>query len=97
METKDKYISGETSTGFAFSVLRKALKNWELAEIWPDDINNLTVKQTDKIMNLILGTEQYKKLIEHCRDKDNIVDSDMMVDEITDIMEAINEDPEGKN
>ena len=97
METKDKYISGETSTGFAFSILKKALKNWELAEIWPDDINNLTVKQTDKIMNLILGTEQYKKLIEHCRDKDNIVDSDMMVDEITDIMEAINEDPEGKN
>ena len=97
METKDKYISGETSTGFAFSILKKALKNWELAEIWPDDINNLTVMQTDKIMNLILGTEQYKKLIEHCRDKDNIVDSDMMVDEITDIMEAINADPEGKN
>lgn len=97
METKDKYLTGETQKGFAFSILKKALKNWELAEIWPDDINNLTVKQTDKIMNLILGTEQYKKLIEHCRDKDNIVDSDMMVDEITDIMEAINEDPEGKN
>lgn len=97
METKDKYISGETSTGFAFSVLRKALKNWELAEIWPDDMSSLTVKQTDKIMNLILGTDQYKKLIEHCRDKDNIVDSDMVISEITEIMESIGEDSEGKN
>lgn len=97
MEEENKYISGETRTGFAFSILKKALKNWELAEAWPEDVNSMTVKQTDHIMELILGTKQWKDLCEHVRDEDNIIDTDSLALEITDIMTVIGEDKTGKN
>ena len=47
--------------------------------------------QTDMILPLLLGDEQFKALKEHLRNKNGVVKASEMVNEITEIMQGANE------
>lgn len=81
-----KKLTGVTKTGFAYSVLEKNLKNYELVEVLGElESNPLALP---KVLKLLLGKEQTDKLKDHVRDKDGIVDTEKISDELRDIFEA---------
>ncbi|MGV3011532.1 hypothetical protein [Streptococcus thoraltensis] len=78
-------ITGKTSTGFEFEIPEKNLNNYELMEALAEEEENpLAVV---KIVNLLLGKSQAKRLKDHVRDKDNIVDSEQLTEELKEIFE----------
>ena len=78
-------IEGKTSTGFEFEIPEKNLNNYELMEALAEEEENpLAVV---KIVNLLLGKSQAKRLKDHVRDKDNIVDSEQLTEELKEIFE----------
>lgn len=81
-----KKLTGVTKTGFAYSVLEKNLKNYELVEVLGElESNPLALP---KVLKLLLGKEQTDKLKDHVRDKDGIVDTEKISAELQDIFEA---------
>lgn len=81
-----KKLTGITKTGFTYSVLEKNLKNYELVEVLGElESNPLALP---KVLKLLLGKEQTDKLKDHVRDKDGIVDTEKISDELRDIFEA---------
>lgn len=81
-----KKLTGVTKTGFTYSVLEKNLKNYELVEVLGElESNPLALP---KVLKLLLGKEQTDKLKDHVRDKDGIVDTEKISDELRDIFEA---------
>lgn len=81
-----KKLTGVTKTGFTYSVLEKNLKNYELVEVLGELESNPLV--LPKVLKLLLGKEQTDKLKDHVRDKDGIVDTEKISDELRDIFEA---------
>lgn len=81
-----KKLTGVTKTGFAYSVLEKNLKNYELVEVLGElESNPLALP---KVLKFLLGKEQTDKLKDHVRDKDGIVDTEKISAELQDIFEA---------
>ena len=81
-----KKLTGVTKSGFTYSVLEKNLKNYELVEVLGELESNPLV--LPKVLKLLLGKEQTDKLKDHVRDKDGIVDTEKISDELRDIFEA---------
>lgn len=78
-------IKGKTSTGFEFEIPEKRLNNYELMEALAEEEENpLAVV---KIVNLLLGKSQAKRLKDHVRDEDGIVDSERLTEELKEIFE----------
>lgn len=76
-------IKGTTSSGFAYQITEERLNNYELVEaIGELEENPLVIP---KIMNLLLGKEQTKKLKELVRTEDGMVPVDKISEVITEI------------
>lgn len=88
-KAKEKWIEGETQTGFAFSIMQNALNNFELVEYFQEMDENPFV--LPKIIEMLLGKEQKKALYDHVRDKDGMVPADAIEAEIADILGASTE------
>jgi len=81
-----KKLTGVTKTGFAYSISEKNVRNYELVEALGElDTNPLALP---RVMNLLLGKEGTKKLKDHVRDKDGIIDTEKITAELEDIFKA---------
>mgnify|MGYP001003981516 CR=1 FL=1 len=79
-------LVGVTKSGFAYSIPKKNLNNFELVEALGEIEDNPLV--LPKVLKLLLGKEQTQKLKNHLRDNDGIVDTDKMTAELEDIFKA---------
>lgn len=81
-----KRLTGVTKSGFAYSILEKNIKNYELIEALGElDTNPLALP---RVLNLLLGKEQTQKLKDHVRDEDGIIDTEKVTLELEDIFKA---------
>lgn len=81
-----KKLTGVTKSGFTYSISEKNVRNYELVEALGElDTNPLALP---RVMNLLLGKEGTKKLKDHVRDKDGIVDTEKITAELEDIFKA---------
>ena len=81
-----KRLTGVTKSGFAYSILEKNIKNYELVEALGElDTNPL---ELPRVLNLLLGKEQTQKLKDHVRDEDGIIDTEKVTLELEDIFKA---------
>lgn len=78
-------IEGKTKSGFKYKFPRENLDNYELVEIIAEAQENPLL--FPRMVNLLLGKEQTKKLKEHCRNKNGIVSTEKMSQEIKEIFE----------
>ncbi|NLZ56297.1 MAG: hypothetical protein GX900_06525 [Clostridiaceae bacterium] len=79
-------LTGKTKTGFEFEISESALNNYELFEVLSEvDSNPLKMPQ---MVNLLLGEEQKKALMEHLRTEDGTVPIDAVSKEILDIFSS---------
>lgn len=79
-------IEGKTSSGFEYAIPEENLNNYELVEALSEvEENPLLIS---KVVKLLLGDEQAKKLKDHLRTKTGIVPMDKMSDEIMEIFES---------
>jgi hypothetical protein len=82
-------ISGTTKSGFKFKISKARLENYELIESLSEvDENPLLLPKT---VNLLLGKEQAVKLKDHLRDKEGLVPTDKLTDEIMEIFQSRSE------
>ena len=82
-------ISGKTKSGFEFTISKARLENYELIESLSEvDENPLLLPKT---VNLLLGKEQAVKLKDHLRDKEGLVPTDKLTDEIMEIFQSQSE------
>lgn len=82
-------ISGKTKSGFKFKISKARLENYELIESLSEvDENPLLLPKT---VNLLLGKEQTVKLKDHLRDKEGLVPTDKLTDEIMEIFQSQSE------
>jgi len=85
-------LKGKTKSGFAFSISDETLNNYELLEVISVvDDNPLKLPQ---LMNMLLGSEQAKKLKDHVRTEKGFVPMDVIQGEI---MEIFQSGPKSKN
>jgi len=77
---------GVTKSGFKYEISEERLNNYELLEAVNEiEENPLAVT---KVVNLLLGKEETKKLKDHVRTEDGIVPADKLTDIITEIFQA---------
>lgn len=88
-------ITGETKSGFKFSVDADAVKDMEFLELVGEAEDNPT--KLGKMYECLLGKDQKKKLYDHVRNKNGRVPIDQVKAESDDIFDAINNDGETKN
>ena len=81
-------LTGETKTGFKFTVEEAALNDWELLEDL-DGIENNPQRYVS-VAKRLLSAEQYKALKEHCINEAGRVDMVKMFHEISDILTSNN-------
>lgn len=86
-------IKGKTSTGFQFEVEDSVLDNMELVDLLAENSENpLTIS---KIIKLVLGDAQRKKLYDNLRTEDGRVPMEAVAQAIAEIFLAFGE--QGKN
>lgn len=79
-------LKGETTSGFNYEIPEENLNNYELLEeIGELETNPLAL---GRVVNLLLGKDQAKALKNHVRTDTNIVPSDKMTNEITEILQS---------
>lgn len=82
-------VEGITKTGFRYSIKKSSLNNYELVEILAEvDENPLLLP---KLLNLLLGEEQKKTLMDHVRLEDKTVPTETLAEEIKDIFSGTTE------
>ncbi len=82
-------ITGKTKSGFKFKISKARLENYELIESLSEvDENPLLLPKT---VNLLLGKEQAVKLKDHLRDKDGLVSTDKLTNELMEIFQSQDE------
>ena len=82
-------IKGKTKSGFEYKISEEALNNYELLEnISELDDNPLALT---KVVDLLLGKDQIKKLKDHVRTEKGLVPTDKLSSEITEIFQNQNE------
>ena len=78
-------LKGKTKSGFVYQIADARLQNYELVEkISAYEDNSL---ELPKVVNLLLGEEQTKKLKDHLRTKDGLVPVDAIGKEIAEIFQ----------
>lgn len=86
-------IKGKTKTGFEYEINPESLNNYELIEdIAEMDTNPLMLT---KVVKQMLGNDENKRLKDHVRDENGIVEMKKMANEIVDIFQ--NSGSETKN
>lgn len=76
-------IKGNTPSGFAFEIEDTQLDNYELLDAIAEvETNPIAIT---RVVNMLLGAEQKKRLLDHVRDKDGRVSIEAMSQEITGI------------
>ena len=91
-------IKGVTSTGFEYEVDSEVMTDYEFLELLADVQSG--GQNGMKIFALVrntLGEEQKKRLCDHCRAGNGRVPIDNVTNEITEIFNALSENPETKN
>jgi len=78
-------IKGKTKSGFSYELDKERLNNYELLEAIEELEENPLV--LSRVVNLLLGKEQTKKLKDHIRNKDGIVPTEKISEEITEIFQ----------
>lgn len=82
-------IKGKTSSGFEYEIEKERINNYELLEnISELDDNPLALT---KVVDLLLGKDQIKKLKDHVRTEKGLVPTDKLSSEITEIFQNQNE------
>lgn len=77
---------GKTSTGFEYELSEEALNNYELVEALNEiDENPLAIT---KVVNLLLGKEEIKKLKDHVRTENGTVPVENLTNEITEMFNS---------
>lgn len=79
-------IEGKTKSGFEYKIPKENLDNYELIEVIAEAQDNPLL--FPKMVNLLLGEEQAKRLKEHCRNENGIVSTEKLSQEITEIFES---------
>ncbi|NLD31369.1 MAG: hypothetical protein GX662_03810 [Trichococcus flocculiformis] len=78
-------IKGKTKSGFSYELDKERLNNYELLEAIEELEENTLV--LSRVVNLLLGKEQTKKLKDHLRTENGIVPTKKMSEEITEIFQ----------
>lgn len=78
-------IKGKTKSGFSYELDKERLNNYELLESIEELEENPLV--LSRVVNLLLGKEQTKKLKDHLRTENGIVPTEKMSEEITEIFQ----------
>ena len=78
-------IKGKTKSGFLYELDKERLNNYELLEAIEELEENPLV--LSRVVNLLLGKEQNKKLKDHLRTENGIVPTEKMSEEITEIFQ----------
>ena len=78
-------IKGKTKSGFSYELDKERLNNYELLEAIEELEENPLV--LSRVVNLLLGKEQTKKLKDHHRTENGIVPTEKMSEEITEIFQ----------
>ena len=82
-------MKGKTKSGFEYDVAEERINNYELLEVIGEvDENPLVLP---RVIDLLLGEEQKKKLKDHVRAKDGLVPTDKISEEITEIFQSQSE------
>lgn len=89
-------VTGKTSSGFEFSILKKMLNNAEFLEAFAEVQNGDTMKIFD-LVKKTLGQDQKQRLYDHIRDEDGCVPTDVLANEFAEIVSALSEASETKN
>ena len=79
-------IKGKTKSGFSYELDKERLNNYELLEAIEELEENPLV--LSRVVNLLLGKEQTKKLKDHLRTDNGIVPTEKMSEEITEIFQS---------
>ncbi len=80
-------VTGKTKSGFSFCVKKRAIQNMELVETLAemDGGNPLLIA---KVIKMMLGEDQKKKLYDHVRDEEGYVSSDDVERELIEIFDT---------
>lgn len=78
-------IKGKTKSGFSYELDKDRLNNYELLEAIEELEENPLV--LSRVVNLLLGKEQTKRLKDHLRTENGIVPTEKMSEEITEIFQ----------
>ena len=78
-------IKRKTKSGFSYELDKERLNNYELLEAIEELEENPLV--LSRVVNLLLGKEQTKKLKDHLRTENGIVPTEKMSEEITEIFQ----------
>ena len=78
-------IKGKTKSGFSYELDKERLNNYELLKAIEELEENPLV--LSRVVNLLLGKEQTKKLKDHLRTENGIVPTEKMSEEITEIFQ----------
>ena len=78
-------IKGKTKSGFSYELDKERLNNYELLEAIEELEENPLV--LSRVVNLLLGKEQTKKLKDQLRTENGIVSTEKMSEEITEIFQ----------
>lgn len=78
-------IKGKTKSGFSYELDKDRLNNYELLEAIEELEENPLV--LSRVVNLLLGKDQTKKMKDHIRNKDGIVPTEKISEEITEIFQ----------
>ena len=78
-------IKGKTKSEFSYELDKERLNNYELLEAIEELEENPLV--LSRVVNLLLGKEQTKKLKDHLRTENGIVPTEKMSEEITEIFQ----------
>ncbi|EKF50906.1 hypothetical protein [Lactococcus garvieae] len=78
-------LKGTTKSGFRYEITNERLNNFELVEILSEvDENPLLLP---KMLNLLLGERQSKKLKNYLRDEEGLVSTDKIRETVEDIFD----------
>ena len=90
-------IKGKTATGFSFSIDEDARDDMELLETITR-IDDGETQLAPKVIGLLLGEEQKKKLYDHCRGKSGRASATRVFEELKSIFDELGKtDSETKN
>lgn len=79
-------VKGKTKTGFEFEYNELRLDDMEFIELVAQADSNVTV--LPKLLNMVLGEEQKKRLYDHLRVEDGRVPTQALADAVEEIFEA---------
>ena len=80
-------ISGVTKNGFAFEIADERADNMELIDALAD-IDDGNILAVSKVLTLLLGPEQKKKMYDFVRTEDGIVSAQTVSEMIAEILAA---------